>query len=63
MYAIRSYYVTSTTGQIVDSMEMASVKSLNSISDFNKRHFEEKSEVPAGEEQVATQEPQLGTAL
>jgi len=55
--------LTSTTGQIVDSLEMASVKSLNSISDFNKRHFEAKSELPAGKQQVATQEPQLGTAL
>jgi biopolymer transport protein ExbB len=37
--------LTSTTGQIVDSLEMASVKALNSISDFNRRHFETKSEV------------------
>ena len=35
--------LTSTTGQIVDSLEMASVKVLNSISNFNRRHFEEKS--------------------
>ncbi len=34
----------STTGQIVDSLEMASVKALNSISDFNRRQFETKSE-------------------
>jgi len=34
--------LTSTTGQIVDSLEMASVKTLNTISDFNKRHFERK---------------------
>jgi len=34
--------LTSTTGQIVDSLEMASVKALNSISDFNRRHFERK---------------------
>jgi biopolymer transport protein ExbB len=34
--------LTSTTGQIVDSLEMASVKALNSISDFNKRHFQAK---------------------
>jgi len=32
--------LTSTTGQIVDSLEMASVKALNTISDFNRRHFE-----------------------
>ncbi len=35
--------LTSTTGQIVDSLEMASVKALNSISNFNRRHFEKKS--------------------
>ena len=29
--------LTSTTGQIVDSLEMASVKALNSISNFNRR--------------------------
>ena len=38
--------LTSTTGQIVDSLEMASVKALNSISDFNRHHFERKSEFP-----------------
>jgi biopolymer transport protein ExbB len=32
--------LTSTTGQIVDSLEMASVKALNSISNFAKRQFE-----------------------
>ena len=31
--------LTSTTGQIVDSLEMASVKALNSISNFTKRQF------------------------
>ena len=35
--------LTSATGQIVDSLEMASVKALNSISNFNRRHFERKS--------------------
>jgi biopolymer transport protein ExbB len=30
--------LTSTTGQIVDSLEMASVKALNTISSFAKRH-------------------------
>jgi biopolymer transport protein ExbB len=54
--------LTSTTGHIVDSLEMASVKALNSISNFNKRHFEAKSEYPAGNEQVATPEPQMETA-
>jgi len=42
--------LTSTTGQIVDSLEMASVKTLNSISDFNKRHFKGKSGVTNGSE-------------
>jgi len=32
--------LTSTTGQIVDNLEMASVKALNSISNFAKRQFE-----------------------
>jgi biopolymer transport protein ExbB len=54
--------LTSTTGQIVDSLEMASVKALNSISDSNKRRFDVKSEFLDGNQQVATQEPQLGTA-
>ena len=31
--------LSSTTGQIVDSLEMASVKALNSISNFAKRQF------------------------
>jgi len=54
--------LTSTTGQIVDSLEMASVKALNSISDFNKRHFEAKLEPPDANRQIASQEPRLGTA-
>jgi biopolymer transport protein ExbB len=37
--------LTSTTGQIVDSLEMASVKAVNSIANFNRRHFETKSEL------------------
>ena len=32
--------LTSTTGHIVDNLEMASVKALNSISNFAKRQFE-----------------------
>jgi len=32
--------LTSTTGQIVDNLEMASVKALNSISRFTRRQFE-----------------------
>jgi biopolymer transport protein ExbB len=31
--------LTSTTGQIIDSLEMASVKALNSISNFSKRQY------------------------
>jgi biopolymer transport protein ExbB len=54
--------LTSTTGHIVDSLEMASVKALNSISDFNKRHFETRLEF-ADENQFASDpEPGLGTA-
>jgi len=34
--------LTSTTGQIVDSLEMASVKALNSISSFQRRKMETK---------------------
>jgi biopolymer transport protein ExbB len=32
--------LTSTTGHIVDSLEMASVKALNTISNFSKRRFD-----------------------
>jgi biopolymer transport protein ExbB len=32
--------LTSTTGQIIDNLEMASVKALNTISNFAKRQFE-----------------------
>jgi biopolymer transport protein ExbB len=35
--------ITSTTGQIVDSLEMASVKALNSISNSNRKHMETKA--------------------
>jgi len=54
--------LTSTTGQIVDSLEMASVKALNSISNFNRRHFETKSEFSDGKQQVSIREPRLETA-
>jgi len=43
--------LTSTTGQIVDSLEMASVKALNNISDFNKRHIEMTSSIRDDEPQ------------
>ena len=36
--------LTSTTGQIVDSLEMASVKVMNIVSDFNRHHFEQEPE-------------------
>jgi biopolymer transport protein ExbB len=54
--------LTSTTGQIVDSLEMASVKALNSISNFNRRHFDSKSEVSDGSQSVPSLNPNLGTA-
>ena len=37
--------LTSTTGHIVDSLEMASVKALNSISNFSSRQTQPNSEV------------------
>ena len=36
--------LTSTTGQIVDSLEMASVKVMNIVSDFNRHHFDQEPE-------------------
>jgi biopolymer transport protein ExbB len=54
--------LTSTTGHIVDSLEMASVKALNSISNFNRRHLDTKSEFAAGDQQAAVGEPPLETA-
>jgi biopolymer transport protein ExbB len=54
--------LTSTTGQIVDSLEMASVKALNSISNFNRRHFEAKSEFSDSKQNVSIREPRLETA-
>ena len=40
--------LTSTTGQIVDSLEMASVRALNTISDFNRCTLESESGVMEG---------------
>ena len=54
--------LTSTTGQIVDSLEMASVKALNSISDFNRHHFDTKPELADENLHVSTLEPRLGAA-
>ena len=38
--------LTSTTGQIIDSLEMASVKALNTISSFNRFQFDTQPDVP-----------------
>ena len=54
--------LTSTTGHIVDSLEMASVKALNSISNFAKRQFEAKSEFDDGNQPASIQNPPLETA-
>jgi biopolymer transport protein ExbB len=54
--------LTSTTGQIVDSLEMASVKALNSISDFNRRHFVTKSDPSDENREAPIRKPQKGTA-
>jgi biopolymer transport protein ExbB/TolQ len=54
--------LTSTTGQIVDSLEMAAVKARNSISDFNKRYFETPSEFADKMQQVSKPESRVGTA-
>ncbi len=53
--------LTSTTGQIVDSLEMASVKALNSISDFNRGQFEEKMDVLNESPEVSNSEQQEET--
>ncbi|MCW8983858.1 MAG: MotA/TolQ/ExbB proton channel family protein [Thermoanaerobaculales bacterium] len=37
--------LTSTTGQIIDSLEMASIKALNTISNFNRFEFETNPEL------------------
>src|SRR5512143_3500786 len=50
--------LTTNTGQIVNSLEMASVKALNSISNFTKRQFEKTPFMPSvnstGAEHVQT---------
>ncbi len=38
--------LTSTTGQIIDSLEMASVKALNTISRFSRHQLEASTELP-----------------
>jgi biopolymer transport protein ExbB len=52
--------LTSTTGQIVDSLEMASVKALNSISSFNRRKLETKEVFSDGNQHALTQKSQTG---
>jgi biopolymer transport protein ExbB len=54
--------LTSTTGHIVDSLEMASVKALNSISNFAKRQLEAKSEFDDGNQPASIQNPPLEPA-
>jgi biopolymer transport protein ExbB len=55
--------LTSTTGQIVDSLEMASVKALNSISNFSRRHLEPKTELSDENKHVPEQEQRTGTSV
>jgi len=55
--------LTSTTGQIVDSLEMASVKALNTISSFNRRHLEPKSEFSEENQDVPARVNREGTAV
>ncbi len=54
--------LTSMTGQIVDSLKMASVKALSSISDFNRRYFESELEFQEENQQVCNPGPRLETA-
>jgi hypothetical protein len=54
--------LTFTTGQIVDSLEMASVKALNMISSFNRHHVDAKTEIPAVKQQKANRKPHLNDA-
>jgi biopolymer transport protein ExbB len=54
--------LTSTTGHIVDSLEMASVKALNSISNFGRRQFEAKLEAADVNQPVDIRKASLETA-
>jgi biopolymer transport protein ExbB len=49
--------LTSTTGQIVDSLEMASVKALNMFSSFHRYHVETKTEAMADKRQQKSRKP------
>jgi len=53
--------LTSTTGQIVDSLEMASVKALNTISNFNRRRLEPNPESSEENQEVSTRANREGT--
>ncbi|WP_054030676.1 MotA/TolQ/ExbB proton channel family protein [Desulfatitalea tepidiphila] len=55
--------LTSTTGQIVDSLEMASVKALNSIAHLSRQRFEEKLEYSEGQRAAGAKKPKMQTAL
>jgi len=54
--------LTSTTGQIVDSLEMASVKALNSISQFKRRHLGSNAVPADANHQVHSNKPLKETA-
>jgi len=54
--------LTSTTGQIIDSLEMASVKALNTISNFNKFRFEANPEFSDINLSDVNREIPIGTA-
>lgn len=54
--------LTTTTGQIVDSLEMASVKALNSIANFNRRPMETVKESPAKAQPMPRQAIPKGVA-
>ena len=55
--------LTSTTGQIVDSLEMASVKALNSIAHLSRQRLEEKLEYSDGQRAAGAKKPKMQTAL
>ena len=54
--------LTSTTGQIIDSLEMASVKALNTISNFNRFEFETNPELSDGNLSDINRQVPIGTS-
>jgi biopolymer transport protein ExbB len=54
--------LTSTTGQIIDSLEMASVKALNTISNFNRFEFETNPEISDGNLSDVNRQVPIGTS-